>query len=363
MATFRLPTTARENPFVTLTGSAPGTPGFEGEQIFQSRFPLPTTRTDKSQFEGVDRTIQKAFNNLRASGRRADAFALRDAVERFQRSGKSLGVNAFARAAALTDLKNRMSAATSARQAGLTKAEADQLTRLASLRSGEEERAFRQSLDRARLVERLRGRGGRSSIARSSSRHSGRSSRAQSPLTAGTGRESALRRHDKLIGGMTKPIFGKEVVAAPRQTSGSMSSIQGPVDFTAGRTRSVLRGNVPVTQPFGRTGGGQTIRNPFVRPAARTSGPVSTVPRRPTLPPAGATSRSTVPQASPTPFGAPRGGARLSQVPGRQLRSAFGRSPVAPQEFNFVSPRSVGAFRVDPNTGQRTLIGRGRGVR
>ena len=53
-------------------------------------------------------TIRAAFGDLISAGRENEAAQLRESAERFANAGSKLGVNAFARAQALNDLKSKM---------------------------------------------------------------------------------------------------------------------------------------------------------------------------------------------------------------------------------------------------------------
>jgi hypothetical protein len=74
--------------------------------------------------------ITGIYNRLRAAGRDSDAWLLRDAAERFSNSGAAVGVNAFGRARALSDLQARLMAAANQRDAGLSQQESAELARV-----------------------------------------------------------------------------------------------------------------------------------------------------------------------------------------------------------------------------------------
>lgn len=95
-------------------GSAP--PG-EGFLDYQKAGTIPGAGSEgmadvKGRLESLYDSIGSAYNDLVKRGRESDAFALKDAAERFAATGSRLGVNSFARARELTNLKNAMGVAT-----------------------------------------------------------------------------------------------------------------------------------------------------------------------------------------------------------------------------------------------------------
>lgn len=79
----------------------------------------------QSQLQSLFQAIEGTYNKIKEAGKSQAAFQLRAAAERYARSGRALGVNAFARARALEDLKTQI--VTAAREAG-AKEEAQKLS-------------------------------------------------------------------------------------------------------------------------------------------------------------------------------------------------------------------------------------------
>lgn len=65
----------------------------------------------RGRLKGLIGTIEGAYGSLIKQGREADAFALREATQRFANAGAKTGISSTARISALADLKARMSAA------------------------------------------------------------------------------------------------------------------------------------------------------------------------------------------------------------------------------------------------------------
>lgn len=93
---------------VTQTGPEVGTAGATGSA--PANIAAPDNSALRGQLTGLIATTTAAYNQLMTAGRDNDAFALRDALERFTRTGAQLGVNPWARTQAINDLRARMTA-------------------------------------------------------------------------------------------------------------------------------------------------------------------------------------------------------------------------------------------------------------
>ena len=111
--------------------------------------PEATVGGELSKYKGLGQTITRIYNNLRAAGKNDEAFRIRDAAERFSRTGSSLGVNAFGRSRELNKLKGEIMAASRLAEARVSAAEVNALKDLGRLRSAEESTAFGQEMARA----------------------------------------------------------------------------------------------------------------------------------------------------------------------------------------------------------------------
>jgi len=111
----------------------------------------------KGGLESLFRAIGGAYGSLIQRGRDADAFALRDAAEKFKAVGSKYGVNSMQRSRALTDLKGQMTAASKKVEAGVIaqqlQAQAGVLADIAGL----EQRDFAQEMDKLRFAEQVKG--------------------------------------------------------------------------------------------------------------------------------------------------------------------------------------------------------------
>lgn len=84
----------------TVPGAAPKAP-----------IAAPDNSGLRQQLTDLLGTTTDAYNKLMEAGRNNDAFALRDALERFTRSGSKVGVSPWARTQAINDLRARMAEA------------------------------------------------------------------------------------------------------------------------------------------------------------------------------------------------------------------------------------------------------------
>lgn len=78
------------------------------------------TQALRGQMVDLLKTTTEAYNKLMQGGRENDAFALRDAMERFSRAGTQAGISPWARTQAINDLRARMAAAANTLQGTVT---------------------------------------------------------------------------------------------------------------------------------------------------------------------------------------------------------------------------------------------------
>jgi len=83
----------------------------------------PDNSDVRNKLVGLIQTTTDAYNKLMQAGRDNDAFALRDAMERYARAGTQIGVNSWARTQSINDLRARMAASAGVLQ-GTTTAQA-----------------------------------------------------------------------------------------------------------------------------------------------------------------------------------------------------------------------------------------------
>lgn len=120
--------------------------------------PSPNLGQVRGQLQELFGSIEGVYDKLKKQGKSQAAFQIRQAAQRYARSGAALGVNAFTRARALEDLKQQMTAA--AQQAG-AQAEAqklaarmDAISKIATI----DQAAFAQGMEQATFEEGKRSR-------------------------------------------------------------------------------------------------------------------------------------------------------------------------------------------------------------
>jgi len=116
---------------------------------------------NQRKLEAVFGEIDGVYQKLVQAGKTQQAFALRDAADKFRRTGKSLGVNSFRRVRALKDLESALNVSAQQREAGLAAARLGELRNTIGQMSQMSNAAFSKGMQRAdfreRKLESLRG--------------------------------------------------------------------------------------------------------------------------------------------------------------------------------------------------------------
>jgi hypothetical protein len=255
--------------------------------------PVATVGNESSAAKGLRslfKDIGSAYNELIKRGRDADAFALRDAAQRFAAAGSKFGVNEFARTQALTDLKARMTAASEAVAAKNTaaklQAQASVLDRLAGVEATE----FAQEMDKARLDEQKRSNLFREDLATQQLeaqkeatgvklRLGTEAARAASSAALSRTQEASLNRRSPLVNRRTRPVSPVNTAAVEAATRIKQAE-QGLQKRTAGGFLTtgvgrddIMPRDVVTAGSLLRGGGGFRSRGRVAKPAV--SSPVA----------------------------------------------------------------------------------------
>jgi len=153
---------------------------------------------NRAKLEGVYDEIDGVYQELVAQGKRSQAFALRDAADKFRTTGAKYGVNSFRRTRALKDLEGSLNIASQGQQAKLMQQRLGDLRGTIGQLSQMSNTSFAQSMQRAdfreRKLESLRGAKGTIKTTRSSDPRRTKSSRSNPLSSSFNARNDALLR-------------------------------------------------------------------------------------------------------------------------------------------------------------------------
>ena len=300
---------------------------------------------NQKKLDAVYGQIEGVYADLIKSGRQQQAFALRDAADKFRRVGAKYGVNSFQRIRALKDLEGTMNVAAQAAEGRLNQQKLADLRGTLSQMAGMSTQMFGQAMQTADFRERklasLRG--------AEKTMPAFRSIKSKTAPKFDTA--AAMRSKASANSGI--PPWMQEASDRNRQANDLANSFRRTGEGIMGRTSyGIGQGDIasPLEQARGMiarkelgytTGGPPQALSPIILPGAGTSrSPVTGGTREYNIPPkvtAGATQTSTPRKVGVSP----------------QSSNYFGAESSA--GWTYGSPFSQGTFTINPKTGKRKL--------